>query len=224
MSSTHLGHSGDNSVVAELNCKGLGHCRGIAWDPGPVGGQCLHVRCDCLCVIALFRDVMLLIHDWAALSTWIGPGIGYGRTYTWEVGYLGSIYPPCDVDRFLGRDEWQIKGLEGMMTAGGDDIIRFLRCAWERVTSVGVVSPGMLPILVIGPLDCVGGPSGRYDWLDRLSWGAWLAGRPMSMRSAVAVFPGGVRIVYIRSAPPGSSSLDAVPVRWRWIWWVRQWR
>ena len=98
------------------------------------------------------------------------------------------------------------------MTAGGDDIIRFLRCAWERVTSVGVVSPGMLPILVIGPLECVGGPSGRYDWLDRLSWGAWLAGRPMSMRSAVAVFPGGVRIVYIRSAPPGSSSLDAVPV------------
>ena len=87
LSSTHLGHSGDNSVVAELNCKGLGHCRGIAWDPGPVGGQCLHVCCDCLCVIALFRDVMLLIHDWAALSTWIGPGIGYGRTYTWEVGY-----------------------------------------------------------------------------------------------------------------------------------------
>ena len=58
-----------------------------------------------------------------------------------------------------------------MMTAGGDDVIRFLRCACERVTSVGVVSPGMLPILVIGLLDCVSGPSGRYDWLDRLSWG-----------------------------------------------------
>ena len=113
-----------------------------------MGGHYLHVCCDCLCVIALFRDVMLLIHDWAALSTWIGPGIGYGRTYTWEVGYLGSIYPPWDVD-----------------------VIRFLRCACERVTSVGVVFPGMLLILVIGLLDCVGGPSGRYDWLDRLSWG-----------------------------------------------------
>ena len=80
------------------------------------------------------------------------------------------------------------------------------------MTSVGVVSPGMLPILVIGLLDCVGGPSGRYHWLDRLSWGAWLAGRPMSVCGAVAVFPEGVGIVYIRSAPPGSSSLDAVPV------------
>ena len=52
------------------------------------------------------------------------------------------------------------------MTAGGDDVIRFLRCTYEHVTSVGVVSPGMLPILVIGLLDCVGGPSGRYHWLE----------------------------------------------------------
>ena len=29
------------------------------------GGRCLHVCCDCLCVIALFHDVMLLVHDWA---------------------------------------------------------------------------------------------------------------------------------------------------------------
>ena len=40
--------------------------------------------------------------------------------------------------------------------------------------------------------------------------GGWLAGRPMSVRSVVAIFPVRVRIVYIRSAPPGSSSLDAV--------------
>ena len=76
------------------------------------------------------------------------------------------------------------------MKADGDDVIRFLQCACERVTSVGVVSPGMLPILVIGLLDCVGGPSGRYDWLDWLLWGAWLAGHPMSVLSAVAIFPG----------------------------------
>ena len=51
-------------------------------------------------MIALFCDVILLVHDWAALS-----GIGYCQTNTWEVGYLGSIYPPCDVDSFVGRDE-----------------------------------------------------------------------------------------------------------------------
>ena len=38
--------------------------------------------CDCLCVIALFRDVMLLVYDLTALSTWIGTGIGYCWTYT----------------------------------------------------------------------------------------------------------------------------------------------
>ena len=37
-------------------------------------------------------------------------------------------------------------------------------------------------------------------------------GRPMSMRSAGVISPGGVRIVYIRSVLTGSSSLDAVPV------------
>ena len=42
---------------------------------------------------------------------------------------------------------------------------------------MGVISPGMLPILVIGLLDCVGGPLGCSDWLGRLSWWAWLAGR-----------------------------------------------
>ena len=97
---------------------------------------------------------------------------------------MGNIYPPCDVDRFLGRDEWQIKGLEAMMMAGGDDVIRFLRCTYERVTSVGVVSTGMLPILVIGLLDCVGCPSERYHWLNRLSWGGGgVAGGPSNERA-----------------------------------------
>ena len=47
-------------------------------------------------------------------------------------------------------------------------------------TSVGVIAPGMLPILVIGLLDCVGGPLGCSDWLGRLSWWAWLAGHRRS--------------------------------------------
>ena len=75
---------------------------------------------DCLCLIALFRDAMMLVHDWAAWSTWTGTGIGYCRTITFE---LGCINPPCDVDRFFGSNEWQIKELEAVvMASGGDDI------------------------------------------------------------------------------------------------------
>ena len=69
----------------------------------------------------------------------------------------------------------------------GDDVIRFLLCACERVTSVGVVYPGMFPILVIGLRDCVGGSLGRSDWLDRLSWWAWLAGHFSSMLLCAAL-------------------------------------
>ena len=109
------------------------------------------------------------------------------------------------------RDEWQIKELEVVVTPSGGDDIRFQQCACVRGTSVSVISAGMLPILAIGLSDCVGGPLGCSDWLVRLSW-AWLAGRRMSMHSAVVVCPGGVRIVYIRHTLTGSSSLDAAPV------------
>ena len=98
------------------------------------------------------------------------------------------------------------------MTPGGGDGIRFLLCACGRVTSVGVIAPGMLPIQVIGLLDCVGGPLGCSDWLGRLSWWAWIAGRRMSMCGADVVCPRVVRIEYIRPALAGSSSLDAAPV------------
>ena len=102
--------------------------------------------------------------------------IGHCQSYTWELGYLGSIYPPCDVDWFFGRDEWQIKGQEAVVMTCGDDVMRFLRCTCERVTSVCVVYPGMFLILVIGLRDCVGGSLGRSDWQDRLSWWAGESG------------------------------------------------
>ena len=96
----------------------------------------------------------------------------------------------------------QIKELEAVVTASGRDDIRFL----------GVSPPGMLPILVIGLLDCMGDPLGSSHWLGRLSWWAWLAGHGTSVRSAVVVCPRGVRMVYIRLTLAGSSSLDAAPV------------
>ena len=107
--SASSGSAGDISVAVGLDCKGLDHWRGIVWDPYIVGKRCLHVCYDCLCLIALFRDAMILVHDWAALFTRIGTRIGYCRTITWELGCLGSIHLPCDVDRFFGCDVWQIK-------------------------------------------------------------------------------------------------------------------
>ena len=56
--------------------QGLDHWRGAVWDPGIVGQQCLHVCYDCLCLMALFRVVMLLLHDWAEWSFWTGTESG----------------------------------------------------------------------------------------------------------------------------------------------------
>ena len=101
--SASSGSEWDNSLAARLDCRGLDNWRGIVWDPGIVGQQCLHVCYDVLYLMALFCDVMLLVHDRAALSTWTGNETGYCRTITWELGCLGSINPPCDVDRFFGK-------------------------------------------------------------------------------------------------------------------------
>ena len=163
-------------------------------------------------MITLFHRVMLLVHDWAVCSTQIGYGMGYWWTNTSEVGGLNTIYPSCDVICIFRRDEWQIKGLVAVIMAGGYDVTRFPPCASKRATSVGVVPPGIMPILVIGLLGCGGRLLGRSDWLYRSSGQAWLADGPGCVRSAVVFFLGGVRIVYIRSEPAGSSSIDAMPV------------
>ena len=60
--SLRSGNSGNNYVVAGLKSNGLAHCSGLVWDTGPVAGQCIYVCCDCLCVIAVFHNVMLLVH------------------------------------------------------------------------------------------------------------------------------------------------------------------
>ena len=63
-----------------------GVCGTIPLRPCIVGRRCLHVCYDCLCLMALFRDAMLLVHDWAALSMWTGTETGYCQTITWELG------------------------------------------------------------------------------------------------------------------------------------------
>ena len=136
--------------------------------------------------------------------------MGHCWTNTCEVGGLKTIYPLCDVICLSRRDEWQIKRLVVVIIAGGYDATRFPLCAGERATSVGVVPPGIIQILVIGLLGCGGSLLGHSDWLHRSSWQAWLADGPGRVRSTVAFFPGGVRIGYtcIRSEPAGSSSID----------------
>ena len=83
--SASSGSAWDNSVAAGLDCGRMDHCRGIVWDPGIVGKRCLHVCYDHLCLITLCRDAMMLVHNWTALSTLTGTGIGYYRTITWDV-------------------------------------------------------------------------------------------------------------------------------------------
>ena len=102
----------------------------------------MHVCCDCICVVTLFRLVMLLVPDWVVCSTQIGSGIGYCWTNTCEVGGLKTIYPSFDVICLSRRDKWQIKGLVAVIMAGGYDVTRFLLCASDCATSVGVVPRG----------------------------------------------------------------------------------
>ena len=83
--SASLRNARDVTRAISLDGKGLDHWKGIVWDPGIVGQQCLHVCCDCLCLMGLFRDMMLLAHDWAAWSLWAGNVSGYCRTITWEL-------------------------------------------------------------------------------------------------------------------------------------------
>ena len=93
---------------------------------------------------------------------------------------------------------WQIKGSVVVVMTDRDDNNRLQQCAFVRGTSLGVLSAGRIPIMVINRIGCGGGPVDCSDW--------------MRVRSAVDFLPGGVRISYIRKAQCGRSSTDAAPV------------
>ena len=132
--------------------------------------RCLHVCYDCLCLIALFHDAMIFVHDWSALSMWIMTVIRNWRTITWELACLGSISPACCtcMARFFCRNHdngGEIKDFVAvMMPSRADDILSLLS-ACVCGTSVSVIAPGMHLILGTGRVDCVGGPLGCSDWL-----------------------------------------------------------
>ena len=69
--SASSGNARDDTIAIRLNDKGLYHWRGVVWDPGIVGQQCLYVCCECLYLMALFRAIILLllrVYIWIARS------------------------------------------------------------------------------------------------------------------------------------------------------------
>ena len=85
-----------------MDSQRLDHWRTVIWDPGIVDSRVLSVCYDCLCLMALFRVVMSLVHHWAEWSVWTGPDAGYCRTIAWKERYLPRLHPPCVVDRLCG--------------------------------------------------------------------------------------------------------------------------
>ena len=101
--SVDAGSVAHGTMARGLGGQGLDHRRGVVWDPSIVGQQCLHMCYDCLCLMALFRTVKLLVYDWAEWSVWTGTESGYCRSMTWELGYLRGLHPACDVDRLCDQ-------------------------------------------------------------------------------------------------------------------------
>ena len=133
----------DGTVAIALDGRRLDHCHSIVWVlSGIVGSQGLSVCYDCLCVMALFRAVMLLVHDWAEWSVWTGTIPGYCRIITWEGGYFPCLHPPCDVDWLCDYITWRIKGPIVLIMTDGHENNSPQRCACMRGTSLGVLSVG----------------------------------------------------------------------------------
>ena len=167
------------------------------WRTGIVDSRALSVCYDCLCLMALFRAVMSLVHHWAEWSVWTGIDAGYCRTIIWEERYLPLLHPPCVVDRLCGYST-KIKVLGFVFMLNRDRDISPRRCACMRGTSMGVLSTGRIPLMVIGCFTCGGGPVDCSHW--------------PRVDCTVDFLPGEVWIGYIRQAPWDRSFTDAAPV------------
>ena len=51
------------AISMDLGGQSVNHWRGVIWNPGIVGQQRVCVCYDCLCLMALFRAMRLLIQD-----------------------------------------------------------------------------------------------------------------------------------------------------------------
>ena len=94
------------------NWKGLAYGRGIVWDPGIVSLPRLRLCSDCLCLIPLFRDVLLFVRGLTDSSSRFLINISDWRTIiVWELGSLGRDHLPYYATLSFCLDGWQIKGL-----------------------------------------------------------------------------------------------------------------
>ena len=82
-------------VVGGPYWMGMAHSRGAVWDPGGVGTPRLIVCCDCLCLIALFQNILLCDRGQSCLPTLVLKDIGCWRTIDWELGSSGRVDTPC---------------------------------------------------------------------------------------------------------------------------------
>ena len=132
-----------NGSVDGLN---MDHTHTVTWDPGITHSPTISVCYDCLCLMALFRTVMCLIHYWTGRIVWTGHDAGSGGNMAWMEQYLPGLYPPCVVDR-LPNDVTEIKAFDRFSMIHVDRNNGGLRCAHVRgvplkMFSVGRIRPG----------------------------------------------------------------------------------
>ena len=161
----------NSPVVGMPDWRGLMHWRGIVWDPGIIGVTRRRLCCDCLCLIALFRDVLLFVRDQTDSSTRCLQDISVWRTMRWELGSFGRDDPSCAAVLSCCLDVWQIKGRVTIIKPRWANDILSLMCVSVCGTAVSVIEPVTAQILVIGPSDRVGGSVGRSEWLLLVSRG-----------------------------------------------------
>ena len=167
--------------------------------------------CDCLCLIALYRDVLLFVRGQAYLSAPFLKVIGGWRIIDWELGSLGRINLSCLASLSFCLDVKQIKGLETVIRPRWIDDILSLQCARDYGGCRCLCGVGAA-ILVIGLSDLVGGSMRCSEWLLLVSQWAWLWCHQISTQGGAVICPGVFGTGYKDRALTGSSSLDAVPV------------
>ena len=185
----------------ESGGQSLDHWRGVIWNPGIEGQQDICVCYDCLCLMVLFRDVVLLLHMWTNWPAWTRMIPGNYGTIAWELGSLRHLIQYFDVDCLCIKMNQQFKEVQGDVIMPITDRVennRLQRCAGGGGSSLVHCTMGRIPFRTIGRFSCGRVSVSRSDWLH---------GCAASFISA-----GSVRIGYIRNARSVRYSIDAAPV------------
>ena len=125
-------------VVGGPHWIGMAHLRGAVWDPGGVCKPHLVLSCDCLCLIALCRDILLYSRGQACLPALFLKDIGCWRTIDWELGFLGRVHAPGHEALSLCLDVGQIKSRWTVIMPRWVINVLFLQCVGVRGTTVSV--------------------------------------------------------------------------------------